>query len=255
MTRAEESLRHAFFVSVITGGPAIPKERVKEEIVRHFELPVSSVTLTPAEPEDFLLVLPDEQKAAQVYGDGRPIRAATFRLHLRRWSRQAHAEAGSLRVLVNLTIKGVPQHAWNLRTAEHLLNNHCWVLRLLPETADRSKLASFKLMAWCSHPDAIPSAKVLEIVEPPTEEDEWPPIKRSLCYNVSISSAVIFPAEEKGAPDLSSSSERDDQGPRRQRRRRSPSPPPPADGSSDGRGVQIPVHDRLGPRAPALREN
>ena len=66
--------------------PPASLERVMEEIVRRFELPVSSVTLMLAEPEDFLLVLLDEQTVARVYGDGKPIRAATFRLHLRRWS-------------------------------------------------------------------------------------------------------------------------------------------------------------------------
>ena len=106
-------------------------------------------------------------------------------------------------------------------------------------------------MAWCSRPEEIPSAKVLEVVEPPTGEDEWPPIKRSQCYNVSFSTAVIFPSEGEGASGSSSSSEGDGHGPRRQRRRRSQSPPPPADGSGEGRGARIPVHARLGPRATA----
>ncbi|RCV12334.1 hypothetical protein SETIT_2G260900v2 [Setaria italica] len=142
---------------------------VMAELVSQFELLASSSSLTPAELEDFPLVLPDEQTASRVYGNGRPIRAPTFRLHLKRWSRQAHAEAGSLRVLVNLTLRGVPQHAWNLRTAEHLLNKHCWVLRLLPETVDRSDLTSFKLLAWCSQPEAIPSAKFWKLLSRPLE--------------------------------------------------------------------------------------
>nr|TKW33929.1 hypothetical protein SEVIR_2G271100v2 [Setaria viridis] len=128
---------------------------VMAELVSRFELLASSSSLTPAELEDFPLVLPDEQTASRVYGNGRPIRAPTFRLHLKRWSRQAHAEAGSFRVLVNLTLRGVPQHAWNLRTAEHLLNKHCWVLRLLPET--------------CSQPEAIPSAKFWKLLSRPLE--------------------------------------------------------------------------------------
>jgi len=96
MTRAEDSLWHAFFISVISDGPAISKEMVLSELVNRFELPVNSFSLTPMEPEDFLLVLPDEPTASRVYGSGRPIRAPSFRIHLKRWTRQARAEAGSL---------------------------------------------------------------------------------------------------------------------------------------------------------------
>lgn len=82
--------------------------------------------------------------------------------------------------------RGVPEHAWELETAEHLLDEWCWVRALAPDTLDRRDYSAFRLSAWCSSPGLIPPATDLVLVEPPTPVEEDLPMKRALSYTVKI---------------------------------------------------------------------
>lgn len=85
-----------------------------------------------------------------------------------------------------MELGGIPAHAWELETAEHLLDEWCWVRALHPSTVNRQDYSSFKLSAWCSTPEHIPAEKALAIVEPSTMSEEGEEAKQALEYSIKI---------------------------------------------------------------------
>jgi len=69
---------------------------------------------------------------------------------------------------------------------EHLPDEWCWVCLLHPDTVDCRDYSTFRLSAWCSHPEEIPVAMDLVVVEPLAPVAEAPPLKRALSYEVQI---------------------------------------------------------------------
>ena len=108
-----------------------------------------------------------------IYNGGRPFITSSVRLHIMRWTRFLNATASCLPSAVEVEIRGIPAHAWELSTAELLLDEWCWVDGLHPSVPERRDV--FKLKAWslqwrdvmCSCTDNIPAEMELEIVEPP----------------------------------------------------------------------------------------
>ncbi|CAD6239004.1 unnamed protein product [Miscanthus lutarioriparius] len=68
----------------------------------------------------------------------------------------------------------------NRRRREHLLDEWGWVRELHPATIDRKDYSVFRLKAWCSQPELIPTTLDLDIVEPPIQVEDFPPVKRAL---------------------------------------------------------------------------
>lgn len=93
--------------------------------------------------------------------------------------------------LVEVEIRGVPAHVWELETAEHLLDEWCWISALHPDTIDRRDYSTFRLSAWCLQPEKIPAAMELVVVEPPAPIVEDPPLKHVLSYDVVITVAPV----------------------------------------------------------------
>lgn len=257
--RPEADLRRALLITVGGNRPAVLPEQVLEEVAAEFDVAVEDMSIIAAAPKDFLLILPDLRSANTVYNDGQPVHSPNFSLHFKRWTRLALARAAALPDLVDIELHGVPAHAWELATAQHLLRGVCWVCSLHPETAARRDLTSFRLTAWCLRRDLVPSAVDLFIPEPPVQENELPPLKRGLAYPIDVIACMspLPPLEEPPAPP----SPPDEDGDRRRRRHRcrSPSPVLPASSYAAGRGGQPslaprrPVHSTLGPYPTAGR--
>ena len=66
---------------------------------------------------------------------------------------------------VEVELKGIPAHAWDLVTAEILLDELYWIDGLHLNNADCRDV--FMVKAWCSDPALFPSEMKLDIVEPP----------------------------------------------------------------------------------------
>ncbi|KAF8736050.1 hypothetical protein HU200_014397 [Digitaria exilis] len=128
-------------------------------------------------------------------------------LHLQRWTRQAFACGASLPVLVDVELRGIPTHAWEMSTAENLLNPYSWPQMLYPNTRDREDYFVFRLSAWCFRPQSFPRSRDLHVVEPLTGIISSPPGKPSLSYPVSF---AVRPALTSEGPDNSPSSGGDD---------------------------------------------
>jgi hypothetical protein len=101
-----------------------------------------------------------------IYNGGRPIIMPSMRLHVMRWTRLLQSSTvACLPLAVEVKIRGIPSHAWELPTAELLLDEFCWITGIHPSTAERRDV--FLLKAWCSSLDCFPTDMELEIVEPP----------------------------------------------------------------------------------------
>jgi len=155
IARSEDDLRRALIVNVV-GQPMVGRaELICATIALRFEIDEARLTLLPLGMSSFLLILPDEELAATVYNGGRPIITTTARLHIMRWTRFLQATAVGLSVTVEVELRGIPAHAWDLATAEVLLDEHCWIEGGHPSNENRRDM--FLLKAWCSDPARLPS--------------------------------------------------------------------------------------------------
>lgn len=249
IARSEDDLRRALIVNVV-GEPMVGRaELIRATIALRFEIDEARLTLLPLGPSSFLLILPNEELAATVYNGGRPIITTTARLHIMRWTRFSQATAASLLVAVEVELRGILAHAWDLATAEVLLDELCWIEGGHPSNEDRRDM--FLLKAWCSDPARLPSEMVLEIVEPPSASGLG---VRTLTYPISVSvRSLDQPRSSPGRPP-SPPPEDEDREPRR-RRKFSSSPSPSSLAPAAERGGpstfvagRASVHARLGPR-------
>lgn len=164
------------------------------------------------------------------------------------------AEGVALPSLVDVELRGIPAHAWEMSTAESLLNPYGWPQFLHQYTRNRDDYSMFRLSAWCFNPTTFPASRDLHIAKHPVGDILSPPGKPTLRYPVSFK--VSKPGID--APSAPSEGGNDsDQGGRRRRHRRGPSPQPvvPHTGEQDAGAivVRIPVRDRLGPNASGAR--
>jgi pentatricopeptide repeat protein len=126
---------------------------------------------------------------------------------------------------IDVELRGLPAHAWELTTAQQLLSGSCWVSSLHPDTAAKRDLSVFCASDWCVRPERLPPVVDLLIPEPASADAEMPPTKRGLLYPVAVASH----SGAAGGPPPSPSA----QG-REQPRRRRPSSPRTALGTGSG---------------------
>ncbi|CAO2144164.1 unnamed protein product [Urochloa humidicola] len=235
ISEREDGLSKDLVVTMISGNA----NDILSIMASRFEIEVSSLSLKRFGEGRFLLILPNVDTAVRVFDGGRPFISTSppLRLHLRRWDRLLDSRAASLDCPVEVELRGIPAHAWDLSTAELLLCDGCWIGGVHPDVADRRDV--YKVMAWCSCPASILTELELEIVEPPLVEADQHPMKHTLIYPIK---ALVRPAGRPARPADPSQPLADDGGRRRRnRRRRSRSPP--------AGSPRVSVHDQLGPRS------
>ncbi|CAO2045655.1 unnamed protein product [Urochloa humidicola] len=232
IARAEEELRCALLVLVVGDPMAVSVEGLAAELSRRYDLPAGSVEFHRLKPNELLLMFPTEADAVQVYDNERPIHLPQVTLHCRRWNRRQNASAFTLPDLVDIEVRGIPPHVWELETAEQLLDEWCWVRSLHSDTRERKDYSSFRLSAWCSRPEQVPAAMDLVVVEPPAPVEENPPIKRALSYQVNI--AVKPHVERSLGSGVPPEPPQGGHGGRRRRRRESRSPDASSRSSAEG---------------------
>lgn len=234
ITQREDNLAsRALVITVLSGSSGA----ILGNIAGRFEVEVSLMSLQRFGDARFLLILPDEELAGRVYNDGRPFISTELRLHVMRWTRLLNSTAATLSSPVEVAISGIPAHAWELATAELLLGDHCWIGGVHLDTTDHRD--TFKVVAWSSRPASIPPVMDLEIVEPPMQDDDQHPEKRTLVYPVSLSVVPVgLPSRPVDAPSPPPA----DNGRRRQERRRPGSLRTPAAAGA----LRALVQERLG---------
>ncbi|CAD6337489.1 unnamed protein product [Miscanthus lutarioriparius] len=157
-----------------------------EAIASQFNIDTTTLSLCRSGVAEFILSGIEEATVARMANNnGMPASSTTLRLHCRRWSRQAHASAATLQSLVDVELRGVLAHTWEVSTVENLLNPYGWVEKIHPATRLREDYSVFRCSAWCFRPEWIPSARELHVVEPSSTVAEIPPVKRTLVYPIS----------------------------------------------------------------------
>jgi hypothetical protein len=112
-----------------------------------------------------------------------PLHALGFSLFFKRWTRVAHAHAASLPGFVEVEFRGIPAHAWELSTAQHLLASSCWVQALHADTAARRDLC-LPLIRLVSAPGPHPAGAGLVHTGPGARHsralagEAWAPLPR-----------------------------------------------------------------------------
>ncbi|GJN12792.1 hypothetical protein PR202_ga31104 [Eleusine coracana subsp. coracana] len=180
IARAEEVLCNTLAVIIVGDVATVPVDLLVAEITRRFALLDNSLAFHRVSSNEGLLVL------AQM----NPCQVPPLSLHFKRWSRFMKATGVALLSLVEVELEGIPAHAWELETAEHLLDEWCWVRALHPSTVNCQDCSSFKLSAWCSAPEHILPEMNLAIVEPSAMCEEGERAKRALEYSIKIKVAV-----------------------------------------------------------------
>jgi hypothetical protein len=111
MAREEVLLRRALLVTIVGTRPEVMSAEVLDEVVRSFDVDVQAMSIHHTRPEDFLLVLPDEESASKVFNGGSILRGPLFSLSFKRWSRFAHASSTIMSNIVDIEMHGIPEHA------------------------------------------------------------------------------------------------------------------------------------------------
>lgn len=149
LEEAERAL-HLALVTTVTGNHT----RVSAELTVRFRLWPDAFSVHRRRAGEFLLRFSNEAIRAQV--TAAPFRATRFRLILHPWSRLAGGEPVSLHIRVDIEIRGIPKHGWDISSPVQLLSPFCLVDHLAPKTLDESDLETFCLTAWTGNHDAIP---------------------------------------------------------------------------------------------------
>jgi hypothetical protein len=122
MTRAEEDLINTVVVSVISDCSNVTDGEVANLIAPLLEVTADSLVLRQNSPVSFLLMLPSVEMAVRLAKQRPLLRAAFFSIVYKRWSRMMGSTGGVLPDLVELELRGIPSHAWEVSTVELLLN-------------------------------------------------------------------------------------------------------------------------------------
>jgi len=112
-------------LSVIADNPGGILELILPAIASRFEIEEHLLSLHNFGPANFLLISPDEQSATRIFNNGRPLVIPPARLHLMRWSRFLHSEAAAFPSAVDVELRGILAHAWDMETAAQLLGDDC----------------------------------------------------------------------------------------------------------------------------------
>lgn len=158
--------RRALLITVIGDNQTVDIPEISNALDARFNLEVGALNLRRASSDAYILILPDESLALQLYNGGWPFITSSLRLHLRWWTRQSCVARGaSLAILVDIEQLGVPEHVWSKELVELLLHDSCMIQRLHSDTKSSPDFSSFKLSVWCAHLELIHQAVNLHIEE------------------------------------------------------------------------------------------
>lgn len=190
LARAEAELHKAVFVTVLQPGD-VPfdgdLEVAKMAVASAFDLERDTLALRRAsQAAMFILFLEAEATVGRLVNAGPTSGLGGLRLVCRRWTRQAFVEGVALPSLVDVELRGIPAHAWEMATAESVLNPYGWPQLLHSDTRNREDYSVFRLTTWCFDPAVIPASQNLHIAEPPVGDILSPPGKPTSMYPITI---------------------------------------------------------------------
>ncbi|GJM95724.1 hypothetical protein PR202_ga12501 [Eleusine coracana subsp. coracana] len=236
LERAAADMRRAIIVLVFGDHPPVTPDDIKAIMAARFSLNLVSLEAKQAGEDTMFFVVVDTEETAARLVDSRPsIGSSGPRLHLRQWMRQAFDSSAFLPNLVDVELRGVPTHAWEMTTAENLLNPYGWPQLLHPSTRNRDDYSVFRLSTWCFRPNSIPGMHDLHVVEPSIGVIDTPPGKPTLVYPITISvKPAIFPQASNNSSPSEGDEDPERRRPRRRPRREDSSNVPPSTPTGEG---------------------
>jgi hypothetical protein len=148
-------------------------DQVCHWIQEHYDIPSGSVTVQHFQPEDFLITFSFYDDMLHVLHNPLP-QDASFVLVFKSWTCQLRATAMKLFYHVIIRLRGIPANARHLSTARQILSPRCSKVQLANSAKD--DVRSLTVHAWCVHPDLIPKAKIMHILEPEEVFVRGPPL-------------------------------------------------------------------------------
>ncbi|PNT74960.1 hypothetical protein BRADI_1g25142v3 [Brachypodium distachyon] len=167
---AESRLGNTLTAIVVGSRTPVSHLQVLELLEQHFELSSPDVEVAEFAPEDFLLQFESSAVRDHLLHAG-PLRAPSFSLNLRRWTRQAHGRLVPCLFSVTLDVYGLPPHGTDVASVTILLAPGCCIERVSPETADRSCPSCYRVVAHTHAPYAIELELVMTIPKPVVASD------------------------------------------------------------------------------------
>lgn len=108
-------------VVTITGTrPAVSAAQLEKAICENLEFRKGELSVHLHHPKDFLLIFGCQALRDHVSGD-HFLGGLNFTMSMRPWCKHAHAGSGARDYRVELELRGISAHAWQLSTAEQLL--------------------------------------------------------------------------------------------------------------------------------------
>jgi hypothetical protein len=185
--QAEADLRRVLVVTVLGPGSSDCAAVVLEKLASRVFLEADALQIWRAASNSYLVFFPSEDLASRALFGGQSLFVPPVRLHLRRWSRQALASnGGSLPILKDIELEGVPAHLWGVGTAELLLDGLCMVQGLHPDSVNSVDMSVLKLRAWCFSPNGLPAILDLHVQEPLVVAEDGTIVPGTLVYPISV---------------------------------------------------------------------
>jgi hypothetical protein len=121
MEKAEEDLKYIVSIFVVSD-VTVSDADIAYAVAQKLEVNSNSLILRKLAHAHFLLMLPTLQFADQLTLRWNTICAGAFSLHCKSWSMFFGSSSASLPIPVELKLRGIPIHAWELTTVQQLLN-------------------------------------------------------------------------------------------------------------------------------------
>jgi hypothetical protein len=185
MSRAEEDLATAVVIMVFGNLDVVSANDIAASLASRLEVDEGSLVIRQLSAS-FLLMLLSDRLVQQLCGRWSVVRANSFSLSCKRWSRLMNSSGSTLPQLLEVELDGIPVHAWEVPTVESLLSPFAWIESVHEDTLQLRNLSSFCCSIWCLDPVSIPPARDLWVVEPLQLGIREGSGVRSLVYLVNI---------------------------------------------------------------------
>jgi hypothetical protein len=191
LSASEDDLRTAVVLTIISD-LVIPPVEIAALLAPRLNINETSLVIRRISASSLLLILPNMAKADLLVSRWPLIRTASFSVICKRWARFLGASGVALPFLVDLEIGGIPVHAWETNTVEHILSPYAWIHQVHQETLALQDLSCFRCSAWCTDPSTIPASRDLWIVESVQVVEGNVGETMALSYPITISFSVAF---------------------------------------------------------------
>lgn len=146
-------------VTVTGTRPSVDVDSAARALHAAFGVGSAEMSIWRYYPEDFLVLCHDDALRDRMVRAGKAD-SSWFELSLRPWIRQSQATAASLPFLVPISLRRVPAHTWNQRTASAVLRGLGYVVGVNEDTASQADMADFRVWLRTDRPHRIPRQRM-----------------------------------------------------------------------------------------------